>query len=451
MSIIKEIRVPDIGDFSNVPVIELPVTVGDHFEEGDTLLVLESDKSTLDVPADEAGKVVNIALGVDDLVSEGSLIMTVEVESSSDRASENSPDAQANTAVASIGAASATPQQASQSEYNADPVQPAATATPVDKPAVKVAAPATADKHKSEVIYASPSVRRYARQLGAPIREIEGSGSKHRITREDIEQYVKRRLTGAEDTASQNLYALQGLPDWPQIDHEKFGPVERAPLSRISKISGPALTRNAMLIPHVTHFDKADITELEAFRQNLNSEARSDDAKITLLTFAVKAVVAALKTYPAFNSSLDGEELVFTQYWNIGIAADTPDGLLVPVIKQADSKGFRSIANEMARLAASARKGKLAAADMQGATFTISSLGGVGGTNFTPIINAPEVAILGLPRSEIQPVWNGETFEPRQIQPLSLSFDHRVIDGVAAARFLSHVAVSLNDLRRINL
>ena len=206
-----------------------------------------------------------------------------------------------------------------------------------------------------------------------------------------------------------------------------------------------------MLIPHVTHFDKADITELEAFRQNLNSEARSDDAKITLLTFAVKAVVAALKTYPAFNSSLEGEELVLKHYWNIGIAADTPDGLLVPVIKQADNKGFRSIANEMARLAASARIGKLAAADMQGATFTISSLGGVGGTNFTPIINAPEVAILGLPRSEIQPVWNGETFEPRQIQPLSLSFDHRVIDGVAAARFLSHVAVSLNDLRRINL
>ncbi len=446
MSIIKEITVPDIGDFSEVPVIELPVTAGDRVEEGDTLIVLESDKSTLDVPAEDAGKVVSIAVTVNELVSQGSLIMTMEVESSTGNLAAGSTE---------IKEAESTDKHENHSRNHsgATPIPSAPDTTPVAtvSAATPATTPAIIDRHKPAVIYASPSIRRYARQLGAPINEIEGSGSKHRITREDVEQYVKSRLTSVNNPATQNPYALHGLPDWPQIDHEKFGPVERTPLSRIAKISGPALTRNAMVIPHVTHFDKADITELEAFRQKLNAEAKSDDAKITLLTFAVKAVVAALKTYPAFNSSLEGEDLILKRYWNIGIAADTPDGLLVPVIKKADGKGFRSIANEMAALAAQAREGKLAATDMQGATFTISSLGGIGGTNFTPIINAPEVAILGLPRSEMQPVWNGESFAPRLIQPLSLSFDHRVIDGVAAARFLSQVATSLNDLRRINL
>jgi pyruvate dehydrogenase E2 component (dihydrolipoamide acetyltransferase) len=467
MSNTVEVRVPDIGDFSEVPVVEVLVNAGDTVADGDTLIVLESDKSTLEVPAESAGKIVSIAVAVDDVISEGGLILTMEVADAA-----TMPEAESAAAVG-IVTTTETAAHTTTHQTSAGSTQTAIAATDMGNPdtgrqarttepesgvhkdqrhSVDDTAEDNANRsHRHDVIYASPSIRRYARQLGATIDEIDGTGPKQRITREDVERYVKGRLTSDHKHSAAGINGIAGLPDWPEIDYEKFGSVERQPLSRITKLSGPALTRNAIVIPHVTHFDKSDITELEAFRQALNTEATSDDAKITLLTFAVKAAVAALKTYPVFNSSLDGEELVIKQYWNIGIAVDTPDGLLVPVIKAADQKGFREIANEMATLAANAREGKLPPADMQGATFSISSLGGIGGTNFTPIINAPEVAILGIPRSEMQPVWDGEQFAPRLIQPLNVSFDHRVIDGVAAARFLAHIAASLNDLRRINM
>jgi len=434
MSNIKEIRVPNIGDFTEVPVIEVPVSNGDLIAEGDTLVVLESDKSTLEVPSEDSGKVVNIAVGVDDVISEGSLIMTIEITQSPDTANDSLPP---TAAISNTSHAAPSVDSIVEEQHDAPPSSPNQQAVDSDKPG-------------AGVIYASPSTRRYARQLGVTIDEVDGTGPKNRITREDIELFVKAKMTNG-GTAGNSGFAMAGLPDWPEVDHARFGPVERVKLSRISKISGPALTRNAMVIPHVTHFDKADITELEEFRKKLNAEAMSDDAKITLLTFAVKAVVSALQAFPKFNSSLDGDELVSKQYWNIGVAADTPDGLLVPVIKEADKKGFREIAAEMAKLATAARQGSLALSDMQGATFTISSLGGFGGTNFTPIINAPEVAILGLPRSEMQPVWDGKGFQPKLIQPLALSFDHRVVDGVAAAKFLIHVGSVLKDLRRINI
>ena len=467
MSNTVEVRVPDIGDFSEVPVVEVLVNAGDTVADGDTLIVLESDKSTLEVPAESAGKIVSIAVAVDDVISEGGLILTMEVADAA-----TMPEAESAAAVG-IVTTTETAAHTTAHQTSAGSTQTAIAATDMGNPdtgrqarttepesgvhkdqrhSVDDTAEDNANRsHRHDVIYASPSIRRYARQLGATIDEIDGTGPKQRITREDVERYVKGRLTSDHKHSAAGINGIAGLPDWPEIDYEKFGSVERQPLSRITKLSGPALTRNAIVIPHVTHFDKSDITELEAFRQALNTEATSDDAKITLLTFAVKAAVAALKTYPVFNSSLDGEELVIKQYWNIGIAVDTPDGLLVPVIKAADQKGFREIANEMATLAANAREGKLPPADMQGATFSISSLGGIGGTNFTPIINAPEVAILGIPRSEMQPVWDGEQFAPRLIQPMNVSFDHRVIDGVAAARFLAHIAASLNDLRRINM
>lgn len=285
------------------------------------------------------------------------------------------------------------------------------------------------------------------------IEKVSGTGPKGRITREDVEAYVKQQLsveTAAPAPAAASP-ALAGLPDWPKVDFEKFGPVERTSLSRITRISGPALARNSLVIPHVCNFDEADITSLEAFRQMLNNEAGADDAKITMLTFTVKAVVAALKAYPMFNSSLDGNEVVLKQYWHIGVAADTPEGLVVPVIRDADRKSVRQIANEMRTLADKARSGKLSPAEMSGTTFTISSLGGIGGTGFTPIINAPEVAILGMTRAKMTPHWTGSEFEPRLIQPLSLSWDHRVVDGVAAAKFLQHLSASLTDFRRVQV
>jgi pyruvate dehydrogenase E2 component (dihydrolipoamide acetyltransferase) len=449
MSTVQEILVPDIGDFTDVPVVEILVSVGDAVAEGDTLIVLESDKSTLEVPAELSGTVHSITVNVDDVVSKGTLIMTLSVDQSTTETSTSSaPPAEPDPIQE---------QDQEQEQEQPKQSQPAPSQRNQPAPQNNVNTTTVADEtsaRASAVIYASPSIRRYARQLGARIDDIEGTGPKQRITRDDVERYVKARLTSSDELAAQGPYALSGLsglPEWPQVDYASFGPVERTPLSRIAKISGPALTRNAMVIPHVTHFDKTDITELESFRQTLNSEASSEQTRITVLTFAVKAAVAALKAFPAFNSSLDGNELVVKHYWNIGIATDTPAGLLVPVIKEADQKGFRDIATEIAQLASQARAGKLPATDMKGATFSISSLGSIGGTNFTPIINAPEVAILGIARSEMQPVWNGQEFSPRLIQPLNLSFDHRVIDGVAAARFLRHIAQSLNDLRRINM
>lgn len=423
MSKFVKIAVPDLGDFSDVPIVEIPVSVGDVIGAGDTIVVVESDKATLDVPAEVAGRITALHVGMGDKVSKGSLLAEIEPE----EMAEDIPDARHDRAA---------PARA------AEPAPPAAGATPpaASPPAV----PAPADGLPP---HASPSIRKFARELGVDLAQVTGSGPKGRITREDVQGFVKVALQTPAAASGPGIGL--GLPDWPRVDFAKFGEVERKPLSRIVRISGPALARNAIIIPHVTNFDEADVTELEAFRKQANAD--KDAARLSILPFVVKAVVAALKAYPAFNSSLDGDEMVLKKYWNIGVAADTPEGLVVPVVKNADRKGLREIAAEMTELAADARAGRLKTADMQGATFTISSLGGVGGTNFTPIINAPEVAILGMTRSAIKAVWDGQSFQPRLIQPLSLSWDHRAVDGVAAAYFLGFVRDVLTDFRRISL
>ncbi len=425
MSNLVKIAVPDLGDFRDVPVVELPVAVGDTIAAGDTLVVVESDKATLDVPAEVSGRIAALHVAMGDKVSEGTLLAEIEAEQ----------DAQ-------VALAAPAPEPAPAPQVDAAP-QVAAVPTPAAAPAPMPPAQDDLPPH------ASPSIRKFARELGVDLARIAGTGPKGRITREDVQGFVKGALqTPAANGGTGGGIGL-GLPDWPRIDFGKFGEIERKPLSRIVRISGPALARNAIMIPHVTNFDEADVTDLEAFRKEAN---RQDGApKLSILPFVVKAAVAALKAYPAFNSSLDGDDMVLKKYWNIGVAADTPDGLVVPVVKNADRKGLREIAAEMADLAADARAGRLKPSDMQGATFTISSLGGIGGTNFTPIINAPEVAILGMTRSAIKPVWDGESFQPRLIQPLSLSWDHRAVDGVAAARFLGFVKDVLSDFRRISL
>lgn len=441
MSNIIEIQIPNIGDFSDVPVIEIAVAAGDRVAVDDTLIVLESDKATLDVPSPAAGKIIELKVAVDDHVSSGSVIGLLEPDQAEAGSvgAKNSAPAGATTTASSSDPEQALPQPSIATTETANAVVPASesSSTPPQR------------RDSSTLAYATPSIRRFARQLGVVIDEVNGTGPNKRIIREDVEAFVKAKISGAPAGAGSKA-SVDGLPQWPNIDFASFGPIERVPLSRITKISGPALARNAMVIPHVTNFENSDVTELESFRKLMNTEAETEDARITMLAFAVKAVVSALKAFPAFNSSLDGDELIVKSYWNIGVAANTADGLVVPVVKSADSKGVREIANEMASLAELARDGKLKAGDMQGATFTISSLGGIGSTNFTPIINAPEVAILGISRAQIQPVWDGSAFEPRLILPLSLSFDHRAVDGAAAARFLSHVADVLSDFRRIS-
>ncbi|ASP20988.1 dihydrolipoyllysine-residue acetyltransferase component of pyruvate dehydrogenase complex [Antarctobacter heliothermus] len=427
-----DIQVPDIGDVADVPVVEIAVSVGDEVAADDTLLVVETDKATLDIPSPEGGRIAALKVVPGDRVSRGTLIAVMEVSSAAAEALPEPPEAEAKPE---------TPKPISTQPEGSRPV--------VASLQTEAAAMPTGLGKQS---HATPSTRKFARSLGVDVASVPGTGPKGRILREDVERYVKMRMQNVAtgQTGAGNL-PLSELPEWPRVDFARFGPVERQPLSRIARFSGPALARNSLVIPHVCNFDKADVTELEQFRKELNAEAGSTDAKITMLAFTVKAVVAALKAFPRFNASLDGDELVVKSYWNIGVAADTPDGLVVPVVKQADQKGLRDVAAEMSELAGAARVGKLKPADMQGATFTISSLGGVGGTGFTPIINAPEVAILGMTRAEIQPVWDGESFRPRLVQPLSLSWDHRVVDGVLAARFLAHVSRSLGDFRRLSV
>jgi len=432
MSDIIELRVPNIGDVSDVPVIEMPLIVGDHIDLDDTVLVLESDKATLDVPATSSGKLLEVLIREGDTVSEGDIIGRVEVTGKSEGPAPEassvqipSPAANPTEAVARAAAGTVDAGQASTSGI---------------LPSRLPEGPQS--KH---MVHASPSLRKLARELGLDISQVTGTGPKSRITREDVTAHIKKALQTPTLATGFGL----DLPAWPDVDPAKFGPVSRTKLSRIARISGPSLARNAITIPHVTNFENADVTDLESFRKSVNSEGQG--AKLTLLAFVVKAVVAALKAHPKFNASLDGEDLVLKEYFNIGVAADTPDGLVVPVIKAADQKSLRDIAVEMADLAADARDGRIKPADMQGGSFTISSLGGIGGTNFTPIINAPEVAILGMVRSSMQPVWDGGAFQPRLIQPMSLSWDHRVVDGVAAARFLQTVQSILQDFRRISL
>ena len=436
-----EVKVPDIGDFKDIPVIEVFVKVGDTVKVEDSLLTLESDKATMDVPSPAAGVVREMKLKLGDKASEGTVVLVLETT-----------------------AAAATPAPAAAPTVPTPPTPPAAAApAPVAAapaaPAATPSAPAAAavDTEAFKAAHASPSVRKYAREHGADLSRVKGTGPVGRIMQEDVQSFIKQVMSGATSAGAgatgggiSGGGALNLLP-WPTVDFAKFGTIEVKPMSRIKKISGANLARNWVMIPHVTQFDEADITALEAFRVQLNSENEKAGIKITMLAFLIKASVAALKKFPDFNSSLDGDNLVVKQYYNIGFAADTPNGLVVPVIKNADQKGVLQIAKEMGELSAKARDGKLGPADMQGGCFSISSLGGIGGTAFTPIINAPEVAILGVSKSALKPAWNGKEFVPRLMVPLSLSYDHRVIDGAQAARFTAYLGGLLTDMRRVML
>lgn len=473
-----ELKVPDIGDTLDAAVIEILVKAGDTVKAEQSLITLESDKASMEVPAAQGGVVKEIKVKLGDKVSEGALIVVLEAGegagASSAAASEGGATAPSSAPGAAEPEATQSVKAPVQAAELAEPVKastaplpgssgPAASAAPSadtanEAPSARTsptaalppAEPPTRDGH---LPHASPSVRAFARQLGVALGKVQGSGPKGRITQADVQAFVKNALAqgpvaaSASPGASANGEGLSLLP-WPKVDFAKYGPIERKPLSRIQKISGANLHRNWVRIPHVTNNEEADITELEALRVKLNEEHAKTGPKFTMLAFLIKACAVALKKFPQFNASLDGDDLVLKQYVHIGFAADTPNGLVVPVIRDADTKGLSQLAAETGALAAKAREGKLSPADMQGGTFSISSLGGFGGTTFTPIINAPEVAILGVCRAAMKPVWNGESFDPRLIIPLSLSYDHRVIDGASAARFNAFLATLLADFRR---
>jgi len=427
----QQVDVPDIGDFKSVDVIEILVKPGDTVAVEQSLVTLESDKATMEVPSPAAGKVKEILLKVGDKVAQGSPILVLE----------------------GAGGAAARPAAPAPSAPAAAPRAEAPAPLPAPSRAPPVAMEAAAEPAGAKP-HASPSVRKFARELGVELSKVRGSGPKNRILTSDVQAFVKGVMARPPaPAAAPAAGAGLGLVPWPEVDFAKFGPVETVQLPRIKKISGPALHRNWVMIPHVTNHEDADITELDAFRVQLNKENEKSGVKVTMLAFLIKACVAALKKFPDFNSSLapDGASIIVKRYWHIGFAADTPGGLVVPVVKDADQKGIFDIAKETSELAKLAREGKLKPGDMQGGTFSISSLGGIGGTYFTPIINAPEVAILGVCRSATRPVWDGKQFAPRLILPLSLSWDHRVIDGASAARFNIHLAQLLADFRRVML
>ena len=434
-----EVQVPDIGDFDEVGVIEVLVKAGDTVKVEQSLITVESDKASMEIPSSHAGVIKELKVKLGDKVAKGTLLAVVQ------------------TAAGAAAPAASAP----------------AAAAPAPAPAQAAAAPAVASASvpalpahdptasKGRLPHASPTIRKLARELGVPLNEVKGSGPKGRVIETDVQGFVKAVMAGQVQTTAQKAAApaagaaaggaFPGLLAWPQVDFAKFGPIERKEMGRIKKISGANLHRNWVVIPHVTNHDDADITDLEAFRVLLNKENEKSGVKVTMLAFMIKAAVAALKKFPEFNASLDGDTLVMKQYFHIGFAADTPNGLVVPVIKDADKKGIVQISLEMAELAKKARDGKLGPADMSGGCFTISSLGGIGGRYFTPIINAPEVAIMGVCKSQIEPKWDGKAFQPRLMLPLSLSWDHRVIDGAAAARFNVYFASLLADFRRIAL
>jgi pyruvate dehydrogenase E2 component (dihydrolipoamide acetyltransferase) len=422
-----ELKVPDLGDFNDVPVIDVLVKPGDRIEKEAPLVTLESEKASMDIPASAAGTIKDVRVKAGDKISKGTVIATIE------------SDAVVTPSVTSA---------ATVVEGQAKP--PEAPGKPQD--ADEGSKPRMGDRPKDGgIVHASPAIRRFARELGVDLHGVSGSGPHGRVTREDVQRFVKGALAqgGASSTGG---FAIAGLPPWPKVDFAQYGPVERKPLPRVKKFAGANLHRNWLAIPHITNYDETDVTDLEAFRNEVNAEqGKGGGAKLTMLAFLIKASVAALQKYPDFNTSLDGDELVYKQYYNIGFAADTPNGLIVPVLKDADKKGLLDIARETAELAAKARDGKLGMSDMQGGTFTISSIGGIGGTQFTQIVNAPEVAILGATRAATKPVWDGSEFVPRLILPLSVSYDHRVIDGAGAARFLVYVASLLHDFRRVLL
>ena len=440
------VMVPDIGDFKDVAVIEVMVKPGDTIKLEQSLITVESDKASMEIPSSHAGVLKELKVKVGDTVNIGDLLAVLE----------GAAGATAPAPVAAVPAPAAAPAAA----VVAVPVvvaEQVPAAAPAHNP---TAAPALGLPH------ASPSVRKFARELGVPLAEVQGKGPKGRITLDDVQGFTKSVMAGAVQTLAQTAVLKAkapapastggggselGLIPWPKVDFAKFGPIERKEMGRIKKISGANLLRNAVMIPAVTNHDDADITDLEAFRVSTNKENEKSGVKVTMLAFLIKACVAALKKFPEFNSSIDGDSLVYKQYWHIGFAADTPNGLMVPVIKDADKKGVLQISQEMGELAKKARDGKLSPAEMSGATFTISSLGGIGGRYFTPIINAPEVAILGVCKSNMEPVWDGKAFQPRLMLPLSLTWDHRVIDGAAAARFNAYLGQILGDFRRVLL
>jgi len=449
-----EVKVPDIGDASDVSVIEILVAAGDTVAVDQSLITVESDKASMEIPSTHAGVITALKVKLGDKVSEGSLILELDAGDGAGAGDSAAPAAQAAAGSAAAAQAAAQPAsaepQAAPESAAAPAATPAAASAPVERHAPTQGL-TDAEGEPKTLPHASPSVRKFARELGVDLRLVQGSGDKQRITHEDVRQFVKQALAGAGASSSAAVAAGEGfavLP-WPKVDFSKFGAFEVKPLSRIKKISGANLHRNWVMIPHVTNNEVADITELEALRQQLNRE--QSGVKVTMLAFLIKAVVAALKKFPEFNASLDGDNLVLKHYYHIGFAADTPNGLVVPVIRDADQKGVLELAVQTSELAKQARDGKLTPAQMQGGCFSISSLGGIGGTHFTPIINAPEVAILGVSRSAMAPVWDGKTFVPRLQLPLSLSYDHRVIDGAAAARFNSTLAALLADFRRIAL
>jgi pyruvate dehydrogenase E2 component (dihydrolipoamide acetyltransferase) len=448
MTATVEVKVPDIGDFKDIPVIEVLVKPGDTVKPEDALVTLESDKATMDVPSPAAGVVKEVKVKAGDKVSEGSLVLTLEAASATAAAPAPSPPPP-SPASGRGSEAAATPQPSPSPQPAVTTSAASGRGSEEPPPPPSSPRPPTGDVDAAAftAAHASPSVRKFARELGVDLSKVTGTGPNARITHEDVQGFVKGAMTRGAPPQAASAGGLDLLP-WPKVDFAKFGQVESIPLSRIRKISGANLARNWVMIPHVTQFDEADITSLEALRVALNKENEKAGVKMTMLAFLIKACVFALKKFPDFNASLDGDNLVRKQYYNIGFAADTPNGLVVPVLKEADRKGVLAIAKEMGELSAKAREGKLAPADMQGGCFSISSLGGIGGTAFTPIINAPEVAILGVSRSAMKPVWDGTQFAPRLMLPLSLSYDHRVIDGAAAARFTTHLAALLADMRR---
>ena len=429
-----EVKIPDIGDFKDIPIIEVHVKEGDTIGPDDPLVSLESDKATMEVPSPSAGVVEKVLIKIGDKVSEGSPILLLKGEggAAAESKPESKPEPKGNGAAPAADTAALMQKQ-----------EPAPSPAPA-------AAPAASAIPDFSQVHASPGVRRLARELGIDLNAVKGTGEKGRITKEDVKGHLTRAAAPAPGGAVMTSGGM-GIPEIPAVDFSKFGPTETKPLARIKKISGPHLHRAWLNVPLVTHQDEADITETDAYRKELDTQGKEKGYRVTLLAFLIKASVSALRAHPEFNSSLspDKEALILKRYYNIGVAVDTPDGLVVPVVKDADRKGITEISQELGALSKKARDGKLGSGDMQGATFTISSLGGIGGTAFTPLVNAPEVAILGVVRSKMAPVWDGSEFKPRLMLPLSVSYDHRVIDGALAARFTRHLAHVLEDVRRL--
>ncbi|MEH6456315.1 MAG: dihydrolipoyllysine-residue acetyltransferase [Cocleimonas sp.] len=425
---IKEILIPDIGDFDSVEITEILVSEGDMVQTEDSLITVESDKASMEIPSSESGKVVNIKVAIGDNVSQGSVVLMMEV-SSGGAAAPTEKKAPSTGGHEQMAPAKSAPAKVSAGKASSDKPSPTANV----------------DEKRFSKAYASPSIRKFARELGVDLSKVEGTSRKGRINREDVKGFVKKTLTTKSSGSS------LGVKPMPEIDFSKFGEIEVRPLSKINKLTGEFLHRNWVTVPHVTQFDEADITEMEAFRKQMGKEMEKDGVKITPLAFIIRAVVASMKMYPRFNSSLDasGDNLIMKHYYNIGVAVDTPNGLVVPVIREADQKSLVELSQEIRELAGKARDKTLKPSDMQGGNFSISSLGGIGGTKFTPIVNAPEVAVLGVSRSKMEPQWDGKEFQPRLMLPLCLSYDHRVIDGADAARFTTHLSKMLSDIRRM--